>query len=105
MRSVSPNIPLCYAGRVNSKRNMPNMAFSTGKPLGHGSTMIDARGYVVHEGDEVFLLYSMLKKARYVIDEIDGHIAYLRPRTDSRVQPFPVLSDQIMKVKRSQVQA
>lgn len=90
---------------VNKQRNMPNMAFSTGKPYGHNIAMVDAYGHVVREGDEVFLLYSMLRKARYVIDEIDGHIAYLRPRSDIRVQPFPVLADQILKAKRRQVQA
>jgi len=81
---------------------MPNMAYSTGKPYCHDAPMVDAYGHSLREGDEVFLLYSSIKKSRYVIDEINGHIAYLRPLTDTRVRPFPVLSDQIVKVKRSQ---
>lgn len=84
---------------------MPNMAFSTGKPYGYGSAMTDAYGHVIHEGDPVFLLQSSIKHSRYIVDEINGHIAYLRPLSDTRVQPFPVLADQILKVKRSQVQA
>lgn len=79
---------------------MPDLAFSTGKPHGYDIPMVDAYGQAVHEGEEVFLLYSSVKKARYIIDEINGHIAYLRSRTASSVQPFPVLSDQIVKIKR-----
>ncbi len=67
--------------------------------------MVDAYGHIVHEGELVFLLHSSLKKARYVVDEINGHIAYLRPLTDTRVQPFPVLSEQIMKIKSRQSRA
>lgn len=85
---------------VNNKRNMPDLVFSTGKPYGYGAAMVDAYGHAVREGDEVVLLYSSIKYARYIVDEINGHIAYLRPRTDTSVQPFPVLSDQITKVKR-----
>jgi len=88
-----------------TKRNMPDLVFSRGKPYGYGIAMVDAYGHIVHEGDEVFLLQSSIKHSRYIVDEINGHIAYLRPLVDTSVQPFPVLSDQIMKVKRSQVQA
>jgi hypothetical protein len=85
-----------------TKRNMPDMAYSTGKPYGYDMPMVDAYGHVLHEGDEVFLLHSSMKQVRYVIDEIDGHIAYLQSLADKNVPPFPVLSDQIMKVKRHQ---
>lgn len=84
---------------------MSDLPYSTGKPYGHDTPMVDAYGHAVREGEQVFLLYSSVKKARYVIDEINGHIAYLRPLMDTRVRPFPVLSDQIVKVKRRQVQA
>jgi hypothetical protein len=82
---------------------MPNLAFSTGESYGYDMLMVDAYGQPIHEGDEVFLLCSSVKKARYIIDKINGHIAYLRSRTISSVQLFPVLSDQIVKIKRRQV--
>jgi hypothetical protein len=83
-----------------TKRNMPDMAYSTGKPYGYDTPMVDAYGHVLHEGDEVFLLYSSMRRLCYVIDEIDGHIAYLQSLADIKVPPFPVLSDQIVKAKR-----
>jgi hypothetical protein len=83
-----------------TKRNMPDMAYSIGKPYGYDTPMVDAYGHVLHEGDKVFLLHSSMKRVRYIIDEIDGHIAYLQSLADTNVPPFPVLSDQIMKVKR-----
>jgi hypothetical protein len=98
-------LPVWYAVTVNKKRNMPNMAYRQRKPDTPRPPMIDIRGHTVREGNEVMLLQSSIKHARYIVDEINGHIAYLRPRTNSSVQPFPVLSDQIVKVKRSQVQA
>jgi hypothetical protein len=87
-----------------AKRNTPDLVYSIGKPYGHNAAIVDAYGHVVREGDEVFLLYSSIRKSWYIIDEINSHIAYLRPFADSRVQPFPVLSGQIMKVKRRQPQ-
>lgn len=86
-------------------RNMSDLPYSTGKPYGHNAPMVDAYGQAVREGERVFLLYSSIKKAPYVIDEINGHIAYLRPLLDARVRPFPVISDQIVKIKHRQVQA
>lgn len=81
------------------------MTYSTGKSFYSNEAMTDAYGHVVREGDEVMLLNSSIKQSRYVIDEINSHIAYLRPLNGSQVTPFPVLSDQIMKVKRRQTRA